>query len=185
MLENSTNFYLNIEDKNREDPRKHYKYRFPGLRYPRQKEMVATDTFFPSIKSRIGNTCSQFFVGTASDRWDVYPLKTEIHNVSALQDYSRDVDIPSVLKSDNDQSETGTKWMEFCHHQCIKQETTELQSLWQNPAEPKIGQLNSMVKKVMQEFHVPLSEHDWVQKWCVDVHNAAASRKLAWKSPLT
>eukprot|EP00957_Ditylum_brightwellii_P032253 2443817-Ditylum_brightwellii.AAC.1 len=31
MLENSTNFYLNIKAENREDPRKHYKYRFPGL----------------------------------------------------------------------------------------------------------------------------------------------------------
>eukprot|EP00957_Ditylum_brightwellii_P059285 4500903-Ditylum_brightwellii.AAC.1 len=41
-----------------------------------------------------------------------------------------------------------------------------------------------MMKKVMQQFHVPLSEHDWSQKWCVYVHNIAASRKLAWKSPL-
>eukprot|EP00957_Ditylum_brightwellii_P063868 4846203-Ditylum_brightwellii.AAC.1 len=31
MLENSTNLYLNIEAENREDPRRHYKYRFPGL----------------------------------------------------------------------------------------------------------------------------------------------------------
>eukprot|EP00957_Ditylum_brightwellii_P082107 6243947-Ditylum_brightwellii.AAC.1 len=45
--ENSTNFILNIEAKNREDPRKHYKYHFPELRYPRQKETVTTDTFFP------------------------------------------------------------------------------------------------------------------------------------------
>eukprot|EP00957_Ditylum_brightwellii_P121437 9261458-Ditylum_brightwellii.AAC.1 len=30
-LENSTNFYLNIEAENREDPRNYYKYRFPGL----------------------------------------------------------------------------------------------------------------------------------------------------------
>eukprot|EP00957_Ditylum_brightwellii_P042434 3213100-Ditylum_brightwellii.AAC.1 len=60
----------------------------------------------------------------------------------------------------------------------------EPQSPWQNPAEPKIGRLNSMVKKVMWEFHVPLSEHNWAQKWCIDVHNTAASRKLAWKSPL-
>eukprot|EP00957_Ditylum_brightwellii_P188860 14376047-Ditylum_brightwellii.AAC.1 len=37
-FENSTNFYLNIEAENKEDPRKHYKYHFPGLRYPRQKE---------------------------------------------------------------------------------------------------------------------------------------------------
>eukprot|EP00957_Ditylum_brightwellii_P197387 15038580-Ditylum_brightwellii.AAC.3 len=110
-LENSANFCLNIEAKNREDPRKHYKYCSPGLQYPRQKEMVATDAFFPT-----------------STIWDVYPLKTESHNVSALQDYFRDMGIPSVLKSDNAQSETGSKWTDFCHHQCIKEETTEQQS---------------------------------------------------------
>eukprot|EP00957_Ditylum_brightwellii_P177385 13511745-Ditylum_brightwellii.AAC.1 len=66
----------------------------------------------------------------------------------------------------------------------VRREMMELQSPLQNPAEPKIGQLKSMVKKVMQTFHVPLSEHDWAQKWCIDVHNTAASRKLAWKSPL-
>eukprot|EP00957_Ditylum_brightwellii_P197386 15038580-Ditylum_brightwellii.AAC.2 len=36
----------------------------------------------------------------------------------------------------------------------------------------------------MRAFYVPLSEHDWAHKWCVDVHSTAASRKLAWKSPL-
>eukprot|EP00957_Ditylum_brightwellii_P178567 13602272-Ditylum_brightwellii.AAC.2 len=107
MLESSTNFYLNIEVKNREGPRKYDKYLFPGLQYPRQKETVATDTLFQSIELGRGNTCSQFFVGTASNRWYVYPLTTESHNVSALQDYSRNVGIQSVLKSDNAQSETG------------------------------------------------------------------------------
>eukprot|EP00957_Ditylum_brightwellii_P035246 2673016-Ditylum_brightwellii.AAC.1 len=36
----------------------------------------------------------------------------------------------------------------------------------------------------MHSFHVPLFEHDWAQKWCIDVHNTSASRKLAWKSLL-
>eukprot|EP00957_Ditylum_brightwellii_P052210 3958960-Ditylum_brightwellii.AAC.1 len=46
-LENSTCFYLNIDAENRQDPRRHYKYRFPGICYPRQREVVASDTFFP------------------------------------------------------------------------------------------------------------------------------------------
>ncbi len=41
-----------------------------------------------------------------------------------------------------------------------------------------------MAKNVMRKFNVPLKEHDWVQKWCVDVHNIASSRKLDWKSLL-
>eukprot|EP00957_Ditylum_brightwellii_P047064 3574106-Ditylum_brightwellii.AAC.1 len=39
----------NIEAENGEDPRRHYKYHFAGLKYLRLKETVATDTFFPSV----------------------------------------------------------------------------------------------------------------------------------------
>eukprot|EP00957_Ditylum_brightwellii_P099341 7567442-Ditylum_brightwellii.AAC.1 len=83
----------------------------------------------------------------ASDRWEVYPLKSDSYNVLALQDYSRDVGIPATLKSDNAQSETGTKWTEHCHFYCIKQKTTEPNTPWQNPVELKNGQLHSMIKK--------------------------------------
>jgi hypothetical protein len=46
----------------------------------------------------------------------------------------------------------------------------------------RIGNLSMMVKNVMREFNVPLSRHHWAQKWCCDVHNIAANRKLDWKS---
>ena len=62
-LNNTTHMYLTVEVENRQDPQKHYKSRFPGLRLPRQCETVALDTFFPSAKSDRGNTCSQFFRG--------------------------------------------------------------------------------------------------------------------------
>jgi hypothetical protein len=29
---------------------------------------------------------------------------------------------------------------------------------------------------------VPLSRHHWAQKWCCNVHNIAANRKLDWRS---
>eukprot|EP00957_Ditylum_brightwellii_P068292 5184727-Ditylum_brightwellii.AAC.1 len=45
-LESSTIFHLNVEAESREDPRRHYKYCFPGLQYPKQKETVAMDMFF-------------------------------------------------------------------------------------------------------------------------------------------
>eukprot|EP00957_Ditylum_brightwellii_P119699 9132919-Ditylum_brightwellii.AAC.1 len=41
-----------------------------------------------------------------------------------------------------------------------------------------------MVKNVMRKLNEPLKEHDLVQKWCVDVHNIASSRKFDWKSQL-
>eukprot|EP00957_Ditylum_brightwellii_P011816 891034-Ditylum_brightwellii.AAC.1 len=102
-LENSACYYLNVESEKRQDCRRHYKYRFPGLRLPRQRETVASDTFFPSVTSRRGNTCSQFFVGLDSDQWEVYPMRSESHNVSAFQDYCRNVGIPPTLKTDNAQ----------------------------------------------------------------------------------
>eukprot|EP00957_Ditylum_brightwellii_P019115 1439706-Ditylum_brightwellii.AAC.1 len=110
--------------------------------------------------------------------------KDRSHNGVALQDYLRNVGVLFVLKTDNAQSEVRRTWSDHCCHQCMKQETTEPDHPWQNSAEPKIGQLKSMVKNVMRRFNVPLKGHDWVQKWCVDVHNIASSRKMDWKSPL-
>eukprot|EP00957_Ditylum_brightwellii_P112827 8602254-Ditylum_brightwellii.AAC.1 len=80
---------------------------------------------------------------------------------STVKDYSRNVGVPSVLKIENAQSEVGKTCCDHCHHHCIKQETTEPDHPWQNPAEPKIGQLNSMINNVIKKFDVPLKEHDW------------------------
>eukprot|EP00957_Ditylum_brightwellii_P192357 14643328-Ditylum_brightwellii.AAC.1 len=136
--------YVAGRSENRQDPKRHFKYRFPGLRYPRLKEPVASDMFFPSIKSRQGNTRSQFFLGCNSDRWEVYPMKTKSHNSMALQDFSRNIGILPILKTGNMQSELGRTWSDHCRLHCIQQQTTELHTPWQNPAEPKIGQLNLM-----------------------------------------
>ena len=35
----------------------------------------------------------------------------------------------------------------------------------------------------MRMFDVPLSRHTWCQKWCADVRNILASRKLNWRTP--
>ena len=183
-FEATTQHYMRLECENRAVPRDHYKSRIPGLRYPCQTEKVATDTFFPSIRSYRGNTCSQFFNGLKSNRWEVFPLKTESHNGTALQDYIRKVGVPNVIKSDNAQSETGSLWTTVSRDQCISNETTEPQHPWQNPAEPQIGALNAMVKRTMTAFNVPLRHHDWCQKWCCDVHNHLASRRLSWRTPI-
>jgi len=83
-LQHTTQCYLNVDRENRSNMREHYQSCFPGLRLPRQKEGVATDTYFPSVKTSRGHTCSQMFVGLASDRWYTQPLKTESHNGQAL-----------------------------------------------------------------------------------------------------
>ena len=176
----TTQHYMTIDYENRAVPRDHYRSRVPGLRYPRQVEKVATDTFFASVTSYRGNTCSQFFNGLTSNRWEAFPLKTESQNATALQDYICKVGVPDTLKSDNAQSETGTLWTSVSRDQCLTNETTEPKHPWQNPSEPQIGALNTMVKRVMAAFNVPLGHHDWCQKWCCDVHNHLASHTLSW-----
>jgi hypothetical protein len=52
----------------------------PGIQSRRQNEAAASDTFFRSITSDWGDTCSQMIVGTDLERWEVYPLKTESLN---------------------------------------------------------------------------------------------------------
>ena len=91
---------------------------------------------------------------------------------------------PSNIKTDNAKSEQGHVWNTHCRDNCIGQTSTEPDSPWQNPAERRIGSLASMVKNVMAAFDVPLNKHDWAQKWCCDVHNIAANRKLGWINPL-
>jgi hypothetical protein len=156
-LDCTTQYYLNAEFENRQHPRDHVKSRFPGLRCHRQNEVVASDTFFPSLVSNRGNTCSQFFATLDSDRWDVFPLKSENNNASALQDYIRSVGAPTVIRTDNAQSELGLTWTTVLRDICIGSETTEPHHPWQNPAERKIGALGNMVRHIMRVFKAPLS----------------------------
>jgi hypothetical protein len=180
----TTQYYLNAEIENRQDPRDHIKSRFPGLRIKRQNEMAASDTFFPSVVTNRGYTCSQLCIGLDSDRWEVYPLRNEGQNVKALQDYTRTVGAPTVLRTDNAQSEIGNDWTEHLRSICTGTELSEPHHPWQNPAERKVGALSAMVKNCMRAFGAPFSRHDYCQRWCCDVHNVMANRKLSWRTPL-
>eukprot|EP00957_Ditylum_brightwellii_P022316 1684378-Ditylum_brightwellii.AAC.1 len=51
-LSNCTYLYFNVKMENRQDLHQHFKYRFLGIRYPRQTETVASNTFFPTVKTR-------------------------------------------------------------------------------------------------------------------------------------
>ena len=106
---------------------------------------MSSDTYFPSIKSGQGNTCSQFFVGDVSDRWQTYPLKSESLNGIALQDYTCYVGNPTLIKTYNVQSEIRCTWKTHCRCYCVPNYTTEPKSPWQNPAERGIQDLGCMV----------------------------------------
>ena len=90
-----------MEDDNRQEPRRNYRYKFPGLRCPIKVQTVASDTFFTTAKSSHGNTCSQIFMGTISDRYSIYRLGKESQNGNTFQDYLKQVEDPPVVKTEN------------------------------------------------------------------------------------
>jgi hypothetical protein len=102
----------------------------------------------------------------------------------ALQDYNQQVGAPNEIKTDNAQRELGSTWTKVLSDVCTSSETTEPNQQWQNPAERKIGALVSMVRNVMRAFNAPLSRHDYAQKWCCEVLNVVANRKVGWRTPL-
>ena len=136
------------------------------------------------MKSDRGNTCSQIFVGSNSDRWEVFPLKTESSNGIALQDFTRKVGTPNIFKSDNAQSQTGATWTQHCRKHFIDTRTSEPNHPWHNTCEKRVGYLGAMVRQVMSECNEPLLKHDWSQKWYTDVHNILAIRSKKWRTHL-
>ena len=98
----------------------------------------------------------------------------------ALQDFSRTVGIPNTIKTDNAKTETGERWTNWCRKYCVNTKYTEPHYPWQNISEHGIGDLGRMVKQCMRAFNVPLSRHQWYQRWCCDVRNTLALRKLAY-----
>ena len=172
-----------VEVENRLIPRQHHKSRFPFLKEKRLNDEFHSDTFFPTVKSNQGHTCSQIFLGKNTDYMSVYPMKRESHSFVALQDFGRTIGLPRGIKTDNAKTEVGSKWTGWCRHYCVDTKFTEPRHPWQNMAERGIGDLGRMVKRCIRKFGAPLSRHAWCQKWCCDVRNHLASRKLKWRTP--
>ena len=179
----TTQYATSVEAENRIIGRRHYKPRFSFLKENRLNDIFHSDTFFPSSNTLNGHTCSQLFLGKQTDYMKVYPMKTESHAFRALQDFSRNVGLPKGIKTDNAATEVGRQWTNYCRDHRIDTSFTEPHSPWQNYSEQGIGELGRMVKRCMREFDAPLSRHHWCQKWCADVRNHLASRKLDWRTP--
>jgi hypothetical protein len=57
--------------------RRHLKSQFQMLRHKRLNEVIATDTYFSSVKSIEGYYCAQVFFGMTSKMLYVAGMKTE------------------------------------------------------------------------------------------------------------
>ena len=63
------------------------------------------------------------------------PLKRESHDFNALQDFSRKIELPKKIKTDNAKTEVGNQWTKWCHNHRIDTSFTEPRSPWKNYAE--------------------------------------------------
>ena len=177
-FEATTQMAMNVEAENRTSGRRHYCSRFPFLKEKRVNDVFHSDTFFPNIRSRSGDTCSQLFIGRDMDYMYVHPMKKESHSFKALQDFRRKIGFPKGIKTDNVATETGVKWTKWCRDHLVDSSFTEPHSPWQNYSERGIGDLGQMVSRCMRIFGAPIGRHHWCQKWCSDVRNHLASKKL-------
>ena len=66
----------------------------------------------------------------------------------------------------------------------VDQTTTEPHSPWENPSEPNIGQLRSMVRNATRAFDVPLKENYRANKQCVDVQIIDSYKNLKGRFPI-
>ena len=85
-MEATTNHAIQVKCENQTIPTRHYISRFPFLHEKRLNDQFHT-TLFPTQKLIEGHTCGQIFCGKETDHMEVYPLKTESHNLLALQDF--------------------------------------------------------------------------------------------------
>lgn len=129
ILDNTTQFYVSIEHKNRKHPWRHYKSAYPALQCKWWDDIMAVDTFFPSQPTSHSSAFTLFFVGQQSNQWFVQLLKTEYHNYQVLQDQIWCYGAPTTMHSDFAQSKyKDREWTAYLRKMCIKQQATH-----QNP----------------------------------------------------
>lgn len=182
-LQNTTQYYLEIEEENRSNPQRHFRKRFKAIPDNRQNEDVATDFVYFSVKTAQGHKGGQFFTGISSKKWAFFPLKKEAQNVFALMDYIREYGPPNAIVSDNAKSEVGSKWTEILRDRMIKTKTSEPHHPHQNPSETEWGRLGYMMKNVLRQSNAPIELAHWCAIYCCQINLVTSRRSLGYKTP--
>ena len=123
--------------------RRHFKNKLPHLGLFRINEAVATDTVFPAekIQDFNGNSCAQIFVGMTTKHVYCVLMKSEKEGPAALQDFIRDVGVPTRIHHDRSKMQLGRKFRKICRDCHIKTTTTEAHHPNQNFAERIIQEI--------------------------------------------
>ena len=165
--------------------RRHLKSRFQMLRWPRLNEVVATDTYFSSVKSIEGYYCSQVFYGLTSKKLHIEGMSTESHFPDAYMDFIRKNGIPHTLRRDNAKAERSERIKEIHRDLIIADQWTEPHSPWQNPAELHgVKYLKDHGQTLMNRTNTPENLWFLCHQYLVDVYNVCAHPQLNWQTPV-
>jgi hypothetical protein len=135
---------------------RHLKSRFQMLRHKRLNEVIATDTYFSSVKFIEGYYCAQVFFGMTSKMLYVAGMKTESEFPDVYLDFIRQRGIPSALRRDNAKSEMSHRVRQIHRDLVIADQWTEPHSPWQNPAELNcVKYLKSHAQVILDRTGVP------------------------------
>jgi len=165
---------------------RHVAARFRFLRYPRLREIIATDSIFSSTPSiNEGYNGANVFYGTNSKYVRLYPFKSESEFPDTYLDFIKDEGIPSVLHSDNAKTITSKK-MEKLHREYNSRWTsTEPHHPTQNPAEIEIiNSIKTFGRTIMDLTGAP--DNLWWYAWQLYAytHNRVSNPSLRGKTPM-
>ena len=164
--------------------RNHLKSRFPQLNVRRQRETVASDTFFASEPAIGGYTCAQLFVGLESHAVEIYLMRAEREGPIALQDFIRQIGAPRTLRTDNSKMQLGREWVSLCRRMVIRTETIEPHQPQQNHAERMIGELKRQTDIILNRTGAPDRFWGLAIQYAGYVWNKTSHEALGWKTPL-
>jgi hypothetical protein len=95
------------------------------LRHKRLHEVIATDTYFSSVKSIEGYYSAQVFFGMTSKMFHVAGMNTESEFADVYLDFIRPCGIPSALRRDNAKSEMSHRVRQIHRDLVIADQWTE------------------------------------------------------------
>jgi hypothetical protein len=165
--------------------RGHKQALYPFLNRRRLQETVATDTFFAHTRDIIGSLCAQVFYGIHSYYINVYGLRTESDGPAAFEDFLRQEDVPSILRSDNYRMQRwGTRITSIVRRHLIGTQFTEPHHPQQNPAELQpIRWLKQSVRLLRMRTGAPSTVWLYAARYMADIHNITSDETLGWSTP--
>lgn len=183
-LKRNTCFVKDVEVETSLHPHRHLKSRYPGLKWGRLNDEVATDTGFSSVKCRHGCNCFQIFAAKNSGFTETMEMKKESNGPEALADFIREHGAPHTIFSDNAKMIGGKRWKKVLRGAYIKSRFSEPHCQNQNPAERRIGHVKSLTILNLRKYRANLRYWCDCMRWVKDCINFSAMKSKGYQVPI-